>query len=239
MEHKKNYSARLLMGIILVGVGLILLFANVGMLDWEIKHVVFSWPFILFVIGLVSFLSSSRKGFGLIAMLVGGFFLLPRIFPWMYFDIHMLWPILLIVLGGYLIIRRAEWGSSKPNFFHRRRTAVNADQIDDTAIFGGGEKTFVSDNFQGGKITAVFGGSEIDLSKCKLAPGEHVIDTFAAFGGWEIYIPKDWRVVVDVLPIFGGFSEKGLREPDESLQKDRTLFVKGFVIFGGGEIKRV
>jgi len=239
MEHKKNYSARLLMGIILVGAGLILLFANIGMLDWEIKHVVFSWPFILFIIGLISFLSSSHKGFGLIAMLVGGFFLLPRIFPWMDYDLHMLWPVLLIAIGVYLIIRRVSWEGNVPNLFQRRGAPINADQIDDIAIFGGGEKTFVSENFQGGKVTAIFGGSEIDLSKCKLAPGDHVLDTFAAFGGWEIYIPRDWRLVVDVLPIFGGFSEKGLRESTEALPKDRTLFVKGTVIFGGGEIKRV
>lgn len=239
MEHKKNYSARLMMGIILVGVGVILLFANVGMIDWEIKHIIFSWPFILFVIGLISFLSSNRKGLGVVAMLVGGFYLLPRIFPWMDYDRNLLWPIILIALGVYLIMKRVSWGDGKANFFQRRENTISSDKIDDVAIFGGGEKSFVSDNFQGGKVTAIFGGSEIDLSKCKLAPGDHVIDIFAAFGGTEIFIPNDWRLVIDILPIFGGYSEKGLRSSDEVLQKDRTLYIKGFVIFGGGEIKRV
>lgn len=240
MEFTKNYSARILFGAILVAIGVLLLFTNIGMLDWEISKVVFSWPFIVFVIGFISFLTSERKGFGLVMMMIGGFFLLPKIFPWMDYDYHLIWPILLIAFGLYLILRRSERREGRASFFYKRGgKPINLDKIDDVAIFGGGEKSFVSENFQGGKITAVFGGSEIDLSKCKLAPGDQVLDIFAAFGGSEIYVPKDWRVVVDVLPIFGGFSQKGLREAEENLTKDRTLHVKGTVIFGGGEIKRV
>ena len=68
--------------------------------------------------------------------------------------------------------------------------------IDDVSIFGGGTKIISSDNFKGGNITAIFGGSEINLTGCKLANGDQVIDVLMIFGGSTIIVPKEWNVVV-------------------------------------------
>ena len=116
---------------------------------------------------------------------------------------------------------------------------VRDDKLEVISIFGGSSKFFVSDAFRGGNITSIFGGNEINLSGCKLAEGENIIDVIAIFGGTSIYIPKEWNVIVDVFPLFGGFGTKGKRDPMLVVDKNKTLRIKGVVIFGGGEIKLV
>ena len=57
------------------------------------------------------------------------------------------------------------------------------------------------------------------------------------FGGVEISVPRGWEVQVDVTSIFGGFNDKrGPVEPSSDNDK-KTLIIKGFAIFGGGEVK--
>ena len=112
-----------------------------------------------------------------------------------------------------------------------------SDFIDDVSVFGGGHKIIHSDNFKGGNITAIFGGSEIDLTQCKLAPGENVIDVVIIFGGSTIVVPNDWDVITNVTPLFGGFSYKKSRYQSPGSEPAGTLVIKGVAIFGGGEVK--
>ena len=112
----------------------------------------------------------------------------------------------------------------------------SSDNIDELNIFGGGERTISSDNFKGGKFTAVFGGSTIDFLDAKLATGTNVIDVFMVFGGVKFVIPSHWDVKVDVVSIFGGFSDKR-RNVSVKSDSESMLVIKGIAIFGGGEMK--
>jgi hypothetical protein len=57
------------------------------------------------------------------------------------------------------------------------------------------------------------------------------------FGGWTLRVPPNWHVKNEVLAIFGGISDKRYL-PEGAIQDNtRQLIVKGFVMFGGGEIK--
>ncbi|MCK7523582.1 MAG: cell wall-active antibiotics response protein [Ignavibacteriales bacterium] len=59
----------------------------------------------------------------------------------------------------------------------------------------------------------------------------------AIFGGSTIIVPRDWNVLLNVTPLFGGFSNKIRREPNLVVDQSRTLVIKGVAMFGGGEIK--
>jgi predicted membrane protein len=111
------------------------------------------------------------------------------------------------------------------------------DNIDDVSIFGGGTKNFTTRNFSGGKLTAIFGGSDIHLENCQLAHGKNDLDLFVMFGGYTIYVPHNWNVIIDVVPIFGGFSDKRIKDPNRVYEEDKVLIIKGVILFGGGEIK--
>jgi len=105
------------------------------------------------------------------------------------------------------------------------------------AIFGGGEKIITSNNFRGGKLTAIFGGVDLILLNAQLAQGSHQLEVFAMFGGWTLRIPSNWHVKSEVVAIFGGVSDKRYIGPDTVKDNTRQLVIKGFVMFGGGEIK--
>ena len=128
-----------------------------------------------------------------------------------------------------------DFAHSKKNWFHD--SSIKRDYIDDISIFGGGHKVIHSDSFKGGNITALFGGSEIDLTQCKLAPGENIIDVVIIFGGTTIIVPNNWDVILNVTPLFGGFSDKKRRFIRSDTESAGTLIIKGVVLFGGGEVK--
>jgi predicted membrane protein len=93
-----------------------------------------------------------------------------------------------------------------------------------------------SQNFKGGKITAMFGGSEIDMRGAALAPGTQVLDIFVMFGGTHILVPPDWTVRVEVFSLLGGFGDKRYSNLKVIPDSEKTLVIKGFVMFGGGEV---
>lgn len=172
---------------------------------------------------------------GIILTGIGTVLTLPRIFPDLDIDGKLIAGIIIIALGIEVIFRSTGYKSK--SLLGKTGERISNDYIDDVAVFGGGEKVISSNNFKGGNITAIFGGSEIDLTSCKLAEGNNVLNITAIFGGSTIIVPRDWDVLLNVTPIFGGFSNKTRREPNLVVDESRTLIVKGIAMFGGGEIK--
>jgi hypothetical protein len=120
-------------------------------------------------------------------------------------------------------------------FFNQKKKASGDDLLDDVAVFGGGDRIIYSQNFQGGKITNIFGGSKYDLTGSKLATGRNYLDITMIFGGSKFVIPEGWDVKIEVTAIFGGFSDKRVRSMVVK-DEDKTLVISGVTIFGGGEI---
>ncbi len=226
MGRKINFNLVIGLGLVILG-GLFLL-DNFYVIYFDVPYWVFRWQSILIIIGLIMLANSENKSAGTVLIAIGLFFWFPK-----------LWPLLLVGIGFYILYKRRE-----PAALNDDRTTDNSsgrgslnDFINDTSIFGGGKKMINSDNFKGGNITAVFGGSEIDLYECKLAKGNNVLDVFAMFGGNDILMPADWNVRIEVIPIFGGFSDKRRKDPNQVPDPERKLIIKGLVIFGGGNIK--
>ena len=223
---------RSIIGVILVLVGLFLVMRNTGIFPSFIDHVIFSWPMLLVTIGLIITVGSSGgKTSGVIVMAVGAFFLIPEIFRET-FDVNMFWPSIFIIIGIiFIFTKRKGWNSVSTT------PQTGDDYIDYVHVFSGGERQIVSDNFRGGKITAVFGGSEIDLTKAKLVPGVSELELACVFGGTTIIVPDDWNVKIDVVPVLGGFGDSRKLNPGRTIDTTRQLIIKGAVVFGGGEVK--
>jgi predicted membrane protein len=229
-HHLQNNRA--IIGVVLVLVGLFLVMRNTGLFPNFIEDIIFSWPMLLLTIGLVITIGSSgSKTSGIIVMAVGAFFLIPQIFRET-FDINMFWPSIFIIIGiVFIFSKRKGWNSVNP------ATQVGDDYIDYVHVFSGGERQIVSDNFRGGKVTAVFGGSEIDLTKAKLAPGVSELELACVFGGTTIIVPDDWNVKIEVVPVLGGFGDSRKLHPGRAVDTTKQLVIKGAVVFGGGEVK--
>ncbi len=217
---------------ILVLAGLFLVIRNTGFFPDFIDHVIFSWPMLLVTIGLVMTLGSTEKTAGIIVMAVGGFFMIPLVFRETFHMYNMFWPSIFIIIGViFIVTRRRGWNSVKT------KGMIGDDYIDYVNVFSGGERQIVSQNFRGGKVSAVFGGIELDLTKAKLAPGRNEIEIACVFGGATIIVPDNWYVTIEVTPVLGGFSDSRKLSPGRTVDSTSQLVIKGAVVFGGGEVK--
>jgi len=231
-EHHHLHSNRPIIGVILVLVGLFLVLRNTGIFPEFIDHVVFSWPMLLVAIGLVMTLGATEKTSGVIVMAVGGFFLIPMIFRETFHAYNLFWPSIFIIIGVLFIATKRRGWNAAPT------SGVNSDDfVDIVNVFSGGERQLVSENFRGGRISAVFGGTELDLTKAKLAPGRNDLEIACVFGGATLIVPDEWNISIEVTPVLGGFSDSRKLIPGRTVDTTRQLVIKGAVVFGGGEIK--
>ena len=92
-----------------------------------------------------------------------------------------------------------------------------------------------SQNFKGGEITAIFGGIEVQLTRANISDEGAVIEMTAIFGGLKLIVPRDWVIKVEVVSIFGGFTDKRLYSSPNPTQ-NKVLYIKGVTVFGGGEL---
>ncbi len=240
ISRDNNTTARLIAGLILVALGTLFLLDNYGIIYFSLPDFLFHWEYILIGIGIYILSTSRNKTAGIILIAIGLFNLFPEF-----------WPLVLVGLGIYIILKRNKSKSADFRFNRFSEGSRNnesqeqdqsttnnfQDSIDDVSIFGGGTKNFSSRNFSGGKLTAIFGGSDVHLENCTLAHGQNEIDLFVMFGGYTLYVPQEWNVIIDVVPIFGGFSDKRIKDPNRVYEDNKVLIIKGTILFGGGEIK--
>lgn len=248
-------------GIVVLTIGVLFLFRNFDILGPEINHYIFSWKTLLIGIGILNLTLANNRVGGFILIAIGTFFWLPDIFDLSVRAGQLFWPVVIIVVGIMLLFKKPHdphfpWGK-KGNPFGSNfsfgggncessstntepaGSSIGDEYIDEVAIFSGSKKIINSNNFRGGKMTAIFGGSEINMTRAQLAPGRSYLNVFLMFGGSEIVVPANWNVVIEVTPIFGSFSDE--RYVPKALQgedgADAVLIIQGLVLFGGAEIK--
>ncbi len=234
-----NMKARTWIGAALIILGGLFIIDNFNLLNFDLTNFIFSWEVIVIVIGAVLMINDRGNFVGLVMIVIGLLFLFSDIY---YYDVYEIfyqyWPILLIILGLSILLKRhdsAKKGHVKN--WDKKKSIVDDDELDEASIFAATKKMITSKNFKGGRVTAIFGGSEIDLLDAELAEGENVIDVIAIFGGVELIIPPHMKVMPKLSSVFGGFDDKRRRVEESEINSDKVLVIKGLAVFGGGEIK--
>lgn len=235
MKHHHPFKT-MLVGIIIVAFGLMIMLRNMGVISPFNWHVIFSWPMLLVVLGIVN-LGERKYSWGMLLLAVGGIFLADRYYDLPYNLFSLFWPVVIIIAGLSIIFSR----TLRQKHFHRWNrwqqpdiSSTDGDFLDEAAIFGGSERFIHSQNFRGGKVVCIFGGSKLDLTQCQLAPGVNVLELTAIFGGMTMLVPNDWNVKVESFNAFGGFADK---RRNVNVDPDKILVIKGATVFGGGELK--
>lgn len=235
MENRNNNQSIAIGGIIIV-VGAIFLFRNLGYFDFNIARYLFNWYSWIILAGVI--VLSKRNGqdqLGYTLLAVGGIFLLMDLNIIPGFSLRTWWPLILVAVGVSYILKAQN--STVPDGV---KPDGGIDFINDTNIFSGGEYHINSDNFKGGKITNIFGGGEYNLTRSQLSEtSDAVLEVFVMFGGIELIVPPDWEVKSDVTALFGGFSNKkrSFQTDTAITTRKKILYIRGTVLFGGGEIK--
>ncbi len=111
------------------------------------------------------------------------------------------------------------------------------DYIDSTSIFGDAKHSVVSQQFKGGEIVNIMGGSTINLMWADLKEPA-TLEVVQLFGGTTIITPSHWVIKPEMASVFGGIEDKRFRThaaPDRT----KVLYIKGTSIFGGITIKSI
>jgi predicted membrane protein len=231
--HDRNWFPALIPGLVLVGLGMLFLLDNLHIL--YLREWVRFWPVILIAIGLAKVVDSAFAGgrtVGIIFMCVGAI-LLAKNFGLILVRVRDLWPIFLIGIGLFML-----WHRLTPHpTWHDRQRSSSASVVSDHAVFGGGKRNVNTDDFQGGEVSAIFGGVELNLRRAVMKGESATLEVNTVFGGVEVTIPENWSAVVQGSGVFGGFSDSTV-QPDPARTPDfRRIIVRGAAVFGGVNIK--
>lgn len=246
----QNTNGRIWLGIIMVAIGGLFLLDNFGFpwfYGFDISHMIFSWHTIFMIVGIVLIVNHRDNFLGYIFVGIGAFGMLRHLPFFSQFDFSDLLPLILLFIGLWLILRRnGKPTTSTPRFSsfdgkieeepQSKYSSQNYDYIDEVSIFNSIHKVILSNNFRGGKITTLFGGTKLDLTQAKLAPGEINLELTTIFGGANIRVPQNWRVLLNVTSIFGGFEDKRFAHYSNEDSSEGILIIKGVTLFGGGEL---
>lgn len=254
MEDKKNLKnrngARVVGGLLLVAAGAALLIRNMGYFD--LPYWLFSWPMILILVGIYSGVKHNFQNNGWIIMIaVGVFFLADRFIPNLKLE-PAFWPLIIIGLGIVFIFRPGKknwlppgkdagydkWHAPLTNMPESSTyTGTNkSDFIKIESVFSGVNRTILSKNFQGGKISCVFGGAEIDLAQADIT-GTVLLKMDVVFGGVKLIVPANWAIQSDIDGIFQSVDDKRKYNASTGVDANKILLLKGSCVFGGIEVK--
>ena len=254
MNNKSNFNnrenGRVIGGLILVGVGVVLLLRNIG---FVLPQWLFSWPIILILVGIYSgFKHQFRNNSWIILIAIGSFFLFDQFIPELGLRPYF-WPTLIIAAGVLFILRPRKFGRfndspnenskiSDGNFSQKSEQTYDSATVSDddylriNSVFSGVNRTIVSKDFKGGKVSCVFGGTDIDLTQADIR-GEAVLRFEVIFGGVNLIVPPHFIVINEIDGVFHGVDDKRKYNASANLSPDKKLILRGSVLFGGIEIK--
>jgi len=232
---------KFIFGLLVIAAGALLIAFNQGYIPDEYRHIFFSWQMFLIALGLINLGTWDSWVPGIVLIAIGGFFLLPELSPQTHDIAIQFWPVLLIVLGIFIIFKKRRfrghhrWHHNWEHQGDSENFKFENGFIEEANVFSGNKKIVSPGEFKGGRISNLFGGSEIDLTQTTLAEGDNFLDIDCVFGGISLIVPGDWDIRIMVKTVMGGFVDK--RSNVRSTDTTRKLIIRGKATFGGGEIK--
>lgn len=225
LSRRRLVSSQVILGALIVLIGVLLLGQTTDL--YNLGYLFDYIPSLFVLLGVYAMVRSGfRNVFGpLVIIGVAGAWQLVELDYVAASDVWQFWPLFIVFFGLSVIF--SQW--------RRRPTTEGADQVSALAVFGGSEKRSASKTFSGANLTALFGGTELDLRDAEVADPPAHINAIALFGGVSVIVPRDWNVELDVLPILGGAADDRPRRERE--HDDLDLVVSGFAAFGGVSIE--
>lgn len=223
-----NQKAKgILWGIAIIAVGILWGLNKSNIIDFTIFFPGW-WTLFIIVPSAIGLFKDRDKTASAIFLVIGIFLLINANFDLKPIKVLIL-PTIVVLIGIYIIVKNIKNNKEQPQF---EQAIVNPNYQEYSATFA--EQKYVFDQqFLGGKFSATFGSINIDLSRAYIQPGT-LIDARANFGGVEITVPQNIRVVIKSHGFFGGTSDKS----NKNLPFDApTLYVDSSCLFGGVNIK--
>lgn len=228
-------SGGVVAGVVLIAIGALLFLDNLRIISLDLTDMF--WPVLFCVWGLSGVCRSRRLADFIwpVTLLVAATVLflsslgvLPR-----HISFFSLWPLALIAAGLMTITS----GVNVKELASRLTPGSTANMLHEVAIFSGVKREVSTPAFEGGTLSSVFGGIEIDLRWASMAVSEVVVEANAVFGGIEMRVPDTWRVLVQGFAVFGAYENKTQTSRREPLADAPVLIVRGNTAFGGVSVR--
>jgi predicted membrane protein len=235
-----------LVAVILIVIGGLLFLDNLGLLP--IHNIGDYWPLAVVAWGLTIF-ERKRNAHSLIwsaAVVVFGILALLGNLHIIHVTAGIIWPLILIAFGATMLVGRTAlpvsaqwWKTGQCGEEAKPRQSFFGNRLMESVVFSGAERRVESQHFEGGKVEAVFGGIELDLSGAAITSPDRraMLEVNAVFGGIEIRVPRTWRVEKKGSAVFGGFEDRTFPPRPEPGVEPPTLLIRGAAVFGGIEVK--
>ncbi|MFQ3596947.1 MAG: DUF5668 domain-containing protein [Chloroherpetonaceae bacterium] len=220
-------SGRLWVGVLFIVVGVLVFLDQLHLIKfWQL----FStwWPLLLLGLGLTKLIArSGSPGVAILLLSLGAILQLQRLQILDIDLISLILPLALIFGGAAILLSKV-----------RQIGTDSTNRLNYYAVLGGSTQRISSSNFQGGSVTAVLGGVEIDLRDAVLL-STATLEVTAVLGGVEVRVPAHWQVEVSGTPVMGGIEN---RRPENKLANVSApldapiLRINATAVFGGIEI---
>ena len=235
MSAKRTHQGRIFWGLMLIVLGILFLFDQLGELDFG-DFVSRYWPAVFIVIGLSILVGSGLRSAGpaLFFILFGAFFLLMRL-EVLHDSLWHYWPVFIIAAGVWVLIRPVFEKGGAPEEKKSPDATLADDELGISAVFSGLRRRIESAAFRGGKAEVVLGSLDLDLTGARLAGDQAVIYLSVVLGSIVVRVPRDWQVAIDGSPVLGNIEDK--RRPAAPSEKKILLRVKGSAVLGSIEFK--
>lgn len=221
--------SNIIWGVVLLAVGVVVALNALGITDVSLWFDGW-WTLFIIIPCLVGLATEKDKTGNAIGLCIGVLLLLGA---QDILDFSLLWklivPAIIIIIAVKLILKgiRSEKSEEKAE-----EDGEKADIPSEFAAFSGSKKDFSGKTFDGAELNAIFGGIECDLRDA-IIENDCEINISAIFGGIDILLPENVKVIVESTSIFGGVSDKRSSKADSNV----TVHIKGLCLFGGADIK--
>jgi len=234
-DSPRHRVRRALFGLSVIGIGALALLDNLHVFDIALLHTF--WPLVFVVWGVARlvwprhYLASRFFGVVLIA---AGALMTAHNLGHVNVELRQWWPVL-VILAGVAIALRGFFPGARCWRGQRFETSAieHADEVNVDATFSAIKLQNDSRAFKGGRISAHFGGVELDLREAMMAGPEATLVVNGAFSGIELRVPRGWQVSVQMSSTMGAVEDKTAPPPSA----DHRLVLRGDTVFGGVEVK--
>lgn len=212
-----------MLGLGVLVIGVVALLDQLGVIDFSLGDL-FSlwWPTIIVLVGVAALATVPRVWFFPVMIIaVGVFFQLSRLGVVAVDVWNILWPVAIIMFGIALLSRMGTGGTDD-------------DEVRASVFWWAGQRRTTSQQFSGGRLTAVMGGIEVDLREADIVERAE-LSIFTFWGGVTLKVPPTWRVTTSGLPLMGGWENKA--GPPAAGTAAPELAVRMTTIMSGVEIK--
>lgn len=223
--NRKN----IILGVLLIIIGVIVGLNSLGITNIDLFFDGW-WTLFIIVPCFVGLFNSKDKIGNLVGLLIG-IVLLLGVQDIISFDViaKLIIPFILVILGLTLMFKDSINKEVVKKINSLNKENKNTDYC---STFSSQKIKLNENDFKGLNSDAIFGALELDLSECKIKK-DAIINANAVFGGIDIIVPKDVKVVTKSTSIFGGIDNK---TNNKDVDKP-VIYINASCVFGGVEIK--